>query len=70
MNNSKYHYIAVTKPNELLAKILSELDRDRFCSNCFNIFQTDVKLKEHKKSCRNHDHVALEIFNLKFTIKI
>ena len=61
MNNSKYHYIAVTKPNASLTKFLSKRDRDRFCLNCFSNFQTDEKLKEHEKSCRKPDHVELEI---------
>ena len=60
MNNSKYNYIAVTKPNALLATFLSKHDRDRFCLNCFGNFQTDEKL-EHQKSCRDHNHAELEI---------
>ena len=43
MNSSKYHYIAVTKQNALLAKFLSNHDEDRFSSNCFCNFQTDKK---------------------------
>ena len=45
MNNSKYRYIAVTKANELLAKLLLNLDGNRLCLNWFNSFQTDEKLK-------------------------
>ena len=33
MNNSKYRYIAVTKANELLAKLLLNLDGNRLCLN-------------------------------------
>ena len=61
INNSKYHYIAVTKPNALLTKFLSKSDGDRFCLNYFSNFQTDEKLKEHEKSCRNHKNVEVEI---------
>ena len=59
MNNSKCLYIAVTKPNTLLAKFLS--NKDRFCLNCFSNFQTDEKHKEHEKSWRIHNHVELEM---------
>ena len=59
-NNSKYNYIAVTKPNTLLATSISKHDRDRFCLNCFDNFQTDEKL-EHQKSYRDHNHAELEI---------
>ena len=61
MNNSKCLYIAVTKPNTLLAKFLSKHNKDRFCLNCFSNFQTDEKHKEHEKSCRIHNHVELEM---------
>ena len=49
MNNSKYHYIALTKSNALLDKYLSKRDRDRLYLNCFSNFQSDKKLKEHEK---------------------
>ena len=35
MNNSNYHYIAVTKPNALLAKLHNG---DTFYLNCFGNF--------------------------------
>ena len=52
MNNSKYHYIAVTKLKALLAKFFSKHDWNRFCINCFGNFQADEKLtniKSHVK---------------------
>ena len=58
---SKYHYIAVTKSNTLLAEFSSKRERDRFYLNYFSNFQLDEKLKEHGKSCRNDHHVELEI---------
>ena len=50
INNSKYHYLAVTESNALLAKFLWKRDRDRFYLNCFSNFQSHKKLKEHEKS--------------------
>lgn len=38
VNNTKYNYAAVTKPNSVLAKFLSKHDGDRFCLNCFADF--------------------------------
>ena len=52
MNNTKYHYIAVTELSDLLVRYLSR----------FSNFQTDEKFKQHRKSCKNHNHIELEIF--------
>ena len=57
MNNNKYHHIAATKPNVLLAKFLSNHEGDRFRLNCCFNFQTDELLKEHEKFCKNHDPI-------------
>ena len=62
-NNTKYHSIAVTKPNALLAKLLSNHDWDRFCLNCFYNFQMDAKLNKHQPFCKNCSQ--LEIAMLK-----
>lgn len=48
MNKSKYHHVAVTEPNDLLAKILSNHEGNRFCSSCFFNFQTDATHKRKK----------------------
>lgn len=48
MNKSKYHHVAVTEPNDLLAKILSNHEGNRFCSSYFFIFQTDATHKRQK----------------------
>ena len=61
MSNKKYLYIDVTKPNALLAKFLSKWARDKFCSNCFNNFQTNEKRKNHEASCKNHNHFDIII---------
>lgn len=49
MNNSKYRFIPVTKPNTLSAAFLSNHDRNRFYLNCFCNFQLGEKLKQHQK---------------------
>ena len=45
---NKYHYIAVAKPNALLAKFLSNYGKDRFFVNCFCNFQIEEILKMHE----------------------
>ena len=47
VNNKKYHYIAVTKPNILLKKFII-CDGDKFCFNCFSNFQNEVLIKKQK----------------------
>lgn len=42
MNNSKYHFRAVTKPNDLLAIFSSNHDRGNF----FKLFFFNVKIEE------------------------
>ena len=61
MNNRKYHYLPVAKPNALLAKFLSKRDGDRYCLNYFSNFETDKKRKQHQKSCKYHNHIEVEI---------
>ena len=57
INNSNYHYIAVTKLNALLVKVSSHHDKDRFCLNWFYKFQTDRNLKISKY----HNDIELKI---------
>ena len=52
-NNKKYHYIAATKPNALLAKFLSNHDGDKFCLNYFVNFENEELIKKHKKFFEN-----------------
>ena len=61
MNNRKYHYLPVTKPNALLANFLSKRDGDRYCLNCLSNFETDEKRKQHQKACKYHNHIEVEI---------
>ena len=46
-NNKKYHYIAVTKTNALLVKLLSNHDGDEFSVTCLSIFQNEELLRKH-----------------------
>ena len=61
MNSNKYHYIAVTKPNALLAKFLS----NHVCLNFFCNFWTDEMLKKHESCCKDHDHHNMLISKMK-----
>ena len=56
-NNTKYHYIAVTKLSVSLAKLLSNHDEDRFCLNNICNFQTDAKLNKHQLFYKNHNQL-------------
>ena len=61
INNSKYHSIAISKPNALSGKFYQSENQERSYLNCFGIFQENEKYKEHQMSSRNLDHVGLEI---------
>ena len=50
----KWHYLAVTNLSALLAKKLSNHDRDFYCLNFFNSYTTKNKLQEHEEICNNH----------------
>ena len=60
INNSKYHYVSVTKPNALLPKFLSNHDRYR-CLKFFYNFQTDEILKQHDLHCKGHNQTNMLI---------
>ena len=61
MNNSKYHFIAVTKPIALLAYFLANHGGHRFCLNQFSNFQTDKKLDGHQLFCKDYDLCKISI---------
>ena len=55
MKNEKYYYLVVTKSNTFLDKYLSKYNSDKFCFNCFCIFQFDKVFKKDEKLTINHD---------------
>ena len=61
MDNSKYHYIAVTKPNSLLAGFLSNHGGDRFSLKYFCSFQTNKTINQHKLFCKKHDYSVMKM---------
>ena len=42
--------------------VLSKRDRERFCLNCFYIFQEDEKRTENEISSRNLDYVEFDYY--------
>ena len=46
-------FVAITTPNALLAKFLSNCDSNKFCLRCFNNFQNEELHKQHKKYYTN-----------------
>ena len=60
-NGKIQHYLAVTSLSTLLSKKPSNHDRDLYCLNCFNLYTTENKLKEHEEICNNNDSYHLEM---------
>ena len=60
-NGKKQHYLAVTSLSALLAKTSSNHDGDLYCLNCFNLYTTENKLKEHEEICNNNDSYHIEM---------
>ena len=54
--NNEEIYIAVTKHNALFAKLLSDYDSNKICSNYFKNFQNIKILTKHKNYCKNSDY--------------
>ena len=60
-NSKKSHYLAVTNLSALLEGISSHHKEDFYCLNCFNLYTSKNKLKEHKEICNNHDSYRIEM---------
>ena len=60
-NGRKSHYLAVTNLSALLEGISSNYKEDFYCLNCFNLYTTKNKLKEHEEICNNHDSYRIEM---------
>ena len=62
MDSSKYHYLAVKKPNTLLQNtILSKHNENIISLNCFGNFHACKNLDQCGKSFRDHNHAELEL---------
>ena len=60
-DGEKYHYLAVTSLSALLQRISSNHKEDFYCLNCFNLYTTKNKLKEHEEICNNHHSCCVEM---------
>ena len=54
-DGKKWHYLAITKLPALLQGFSSNQKGDFYYLNCFNLYTTKNKLKEHEEICNNHD---------------
>ena len=63
-NGKKQHYLAVTDTSALFQKISSNHDGDFYCLNCFSLYTTKNKLKEHEEICNNHDSYRIDMPSL------
>ena len=60
-DGKKQHYLAITNSPALLQGKSSNDDGSFYCLNCFNLYTTKNKLKEHEKICNNHYSCHIEI---------
>ena len=51
----KYHYFSVPNLSGLLEGNSSNHRGDSYCLNCFNLYTTEKKLKEHEEICNSHN---------------
>ena len=60
-DGKKWHYLAATNLSALLQGKSSNNKEYFYCLNCFNLYTTKDKLKEHEEICNNHDSSHIEI---------
>ena len=60
-DGKKYHYLTVTNSSGLLQGNSSNHRGDFYCLNCFNLYTTKHKLKEHEEICNNHNSCRIEM---------
>ena len=57
----KWHYVAIKSISGLLRGITSTHNGDFYCLNCFHLYRTQKKLKEHEQLCGKHDFCTLKL---------
>ena len=57
----KYHYFSVPNLSRLLEGNSSNHRGDSYCLNCFNLYTTEKKLKEHEEICNSHNSYYIEM---------
>ena len=60
-NGKKQHYLAVTNLSALLEGNSSNHKEYFYCLNCFNLYTSKNKLKEHEEICNNHSSCRIEM---------
>ena len=55
-DGKKWHYLAVRSLPALLRGMLSSNNEDFYCLNCFYLYCTHNKPKNHERVCNNHDY--------------
>ena len=60
-DGDKWNYLAVESLPALFRGIAGNNNGDFYCLNCFQSYNTENKLKKHKKVCENHDYCYLEM---------
>ena len=51
------------KLSALLGGITSNHNGNFYCLNCFHLYRTEKKLKNHYNVCNNHDYCYVEMAN-------
>ena len=54
-DNEKWSYLAVKNISMLLRGVTANHNGDFYCLNCFHLYRTLKKLKNHAKVCQDHD---------------
>ena len=60
-DGKKRHCLVVTNLSALLQGKSSNHTGDFYCLNCFNLYTTKNKLKEHEEICNNHNICRIEM---------
>ena len=55
-DGKKWHYLAVKRLSALSRGITSYHDGNFYWLNCFHSYNTENKLKKHKKVCNDYDY--------------
>ena len=60
-DGEKYHYLAETNLSGLLQGNSSNHEGDFYCLNCFKLYTSKNKLKEHEEICNNNNSCRIEM---------
>ena len=60
-NGKTWHYLAVKSLFALLQGMSTNHYKDFYCLNCFSLYTTKNKLKEHEEICNNHGSYHMEM---------